>query len=313
MSRFFETLKEVSRSQLVPNEPPPNEHADGLGTSGFEKLPPIEEPDLPEIPLIAVGPVSVPAGESEVPKVDFSPEELFESIAPQRDTFSPTAVKVSLDRNEPLLPHTSDSAIIERYRRLRTKIQQQHATKPIHSLMVASPSPGEGKTVTVLNLALSFAMLPSFKVLVIDGDLRKGTVGKWLGLPDRPGLSNLIDGSAGLSDVILKSDNLPFHFMLHGTSKRPATELLTSPGLQASIRKMNLYYDLVLVDSPPVNLVADAQMLAGSCDGVLLVARAFNTSNKAFEKALQDLQPNRIVGTILNGGMRGERYHHYYK
>src|SRR5262249_33478728 len=127
-----------------------------------------------------------------------------------------------------------------------------------------------------------------------------------------PGLSNLIDGTAQMDDVVLKSDQLPFHFMLHGTSEKPAAELLTSPGLNQSIRQLSQHFDLVLIDSPPVNLMADAQTLAGSCDGILLVARAFSTTNKAFEKALTDLAPFRIVGTILNGGMRSERRQYYY-
>jgi Mrp family chromosome partitioning ATPase len=72
-------------------------------------------------------------------------------------------------------------------------------------------------------------------------------------------------------------------------------------------------YDLILVDSPPVNLLADAQLLAKHCDGILLVARAFSTTNKAFRKAMQDLVSFRIVGTVLNAGMPISAYHRYYK
>jgi capsular exopolysaccharide synthesis family protein len=200
---------------------------------------------------------------------------------------------------------------LEQYRRLRTKLQQQHEIQPIRSLLVASPGPGEGKTVTIMNMALSFGMLPSFRVLVIDGDLRKGTVGKWLGVGDIPGLSNVVDGSATLEDVVFTSKDIPLHFMTSGTSKRPSGELLTSPVLRESIRSLTEYFDLILVDSPPVNLLADAQMLAGSCDAVLLVARAFTTGSKAFEKALEDLQSYRLVGTVLNGGLPTQPYSYY--
>jgi len=68
---------------------------------------------------------------------------------------------------------------------------------------------------------------------------------------------------------------------------------------------------LVLMDSPPVNLVADAQLLAAGCDAVLLVARAFATTRKALEKAVQDLSPFRVIGTVLNRGMRADLYRHY--
>jgi capsular exopolysaccharide synthesis family protein len=296
---------------VVPNATPSSGHTDTAGTSG------LDFPVLDAAEIIASPAVERPADEPpdpELPRLDMSPEDLFDTFAaPQQNGFSGKTVRVLLDKKEPLIPHTSDRAIVERYRRLRTKIQQQSAVTPIKSLLVASPGPGEGKTVTAVNLALSFAMMSSFKVLVVDGDLRKGTIRKWFGLDNLPGLSNLIEGSASLEDIILKSDELPFHFMLSGNSKRPATELLTSPVLQSCIRQMSQHFDLVLVDSPPVNLIADAQMLAGGCDGVLLVARAFATTNKAFEKAMHDLLPFRIVGTVLNGGMRGERYHSYYK
>src|SRR5206468_661420 len=94
--------------------------------------------------------------------------------------FSGKSIKLSIDRKVPIIPHTLDNSIVEQYRRLRTKIQQQHATQPIRSLLIASPGPGDGKTLTAINLALSFAMLSDTRVLIIDGDLRKGTVGKWL-------------------------------------------------------------------------------------------------------------------------------------
>jgi capsular exopolysaccharide synthesis family protein len=201
---------------------------------------------------------------------------------------------------------------VEQYRRLRTKIQQQHAVRPIRSLLVASPGPAEGKTVTALNVAFSFAMLPSFKVLLIDGDLRKKTIATWLGTRNLPGFSNLLEGSAQPEDIVFSSAEFSIHVVLSGTSQRPSAELLHSPAMGNFIGRMTEHFDLVVVDSPPVNLIADAQMLAKSCDGVLMVARAFSTSTRAFRKALQDLQPFRIVGTVLNGAMRA-RDHRYYK
>jgi Mrp family chromosome partitioning ATPase len=77
---------------------------------------------------------------------------------------------------------------------------------------------------------------------------------------------------------------------------------------------MTEQFDLVLVDSPPANLVTDVQLLAANCDAVLLVARAFSTTRKAFEEAVHNLQPFRVIGTVLNGGTakRSYRYNEYY-
>jgi capsular exopolysaccharide synthesis family protein len=218
---------------------------------------------------------------------------------------------VVLDQAAPLIPHAIDGAVIEYYRRLRAKIIQEQERQPFRSLVVTSPAPQDGKSLTVLNLALSFGMLPGYRVLLVDGDLRKGTVGKWMGVGDHPGLNNLIEGSAELEDVVLKCDEIPFCFMVRGSAKTPPAELLHSSRLIPQLRKMTEHFSLVLIDTPPVNLVADAQQLAAGCDAVLLVARAFATTRKALQKAVQDLSTFRVIGTVLNRGMRADLYSHY--
>jgi capsular exopolysaccharide synthesis family protein len=311
MSRFFETLREVSRSQIVPAGNPEKirkegGEAEGLASFPSLDLPPLDlpSPDLPGMPE--------PERSATAPLVELRRDPLPAPRTRQQDGVAVTPVELHVDRRTPLMPHTMDLSVVEQYRKLLTKIQQQHAIQPIRSLLVASPGSGEGKTVTVVNLGLSFAMLPDFKVLVIDGDLRKGTVGKWLGTEKLAGLSNLIEGSAKPENVIFKAEDFPLYVMMAGTSEKSAAELLTSPRLGESIRRMSEHFDLVIVDSPPVNLITDAQMLANNCDAVLLVARAFKTSNKAFQKTLSELQRCRLVGTILNAGMRAKEYKRYY-
>jgi capsular exopolysaccharide synthesis family protein len=312
MSRFVETLKEASRLRQLQSELSPDNKTGGQGTTELNAVPSstVNAPPKPPQPL------EVLAQQAPVPFVTPSQPQSGVAGIPgiaEVNGFSGKSIKISVDRKVPIIPHTLDNSIVEQYRRLRTKIQQQHATKPIRSVLIASPGPGDGKTVTAINLALSFAMLSNTRVLVIDGDLRKGTVGKWLGLTNQAGFSNVIEGSARLEDVIIKSEELSLHFMLSGTSNRSSAELLNSPVLPETMRQLTEHFDLVVVDSPPVNLIADAQMLAGSCDGVLLVARAFRTTSKAFQKMLDDLLPFRIIGTILNGGMQARGYRGYYK
>ena len=306
MSRFFETLKEVSRSQLLPSEPLPDSRPEEKSAPGPDR---IQVPDLANFPVSAAALPEAPAL-TEIPLERQDRRD--RSASPEPGGFRETTIDTKLDRKIPLIPHTLDNSVVEQYRRLRTKIQQQHAKQPIHSLLVASPGQGEGKTVTTFNLALSFAMLPSTRVLIVDGDLRRGTVSKWLNVRDMPGISNVLEGSACLEDTIFKTEDLPMHFLFGGTSTKSPAELLNSAMLPQVMRRLCENFDLVLVDSPPVNLIADAQMLAGSCDGVLLVARAFKTTNKAFQKMMRDLLPFRIVGTVLNGGMRTPLYSRYY-
>ncbi len=286
MSRFYDILKEANR------HPSPIAEGDS-GRNGKTS---------PDAPAACVTPVTYAAANG-IPE----PPPVWRH-APKNGA---VAVHASLDRKARLLPHVADTVVVEHYRRLRTKLLQERENKPFRVLMVGSPNPQEGKTVTAFNLALSFAMLPACKVLLVDGDLRKGSLGKWLTVTGMPGLSDLIEGTSGMHDVILKSDELPIHFILRGNSKISAPELLNSARLKECFHEMGQEYDIVIVDTPPVSLVTDAQLLASCCDAILLVGRAFSTTCKAIEKTVQDLQPFRILGTILNGGASVKRYRRY--
>jgi protein-tyrosine kinase len=220
--------------------------------------------------------------------------------------------QILLDKRARLIPHTEDPVVTERYRMLRTKILQEREKKFFRSLVITSASPQEGKTVTVLNLALSFGALPSFRVLVVDGDMRKGTLGDWLGIDrERPGLSNLVEGSAEVDQVILRSDELPFHVIPRGNAHICD---LHSSHFEGYFRQLSAQYDLVLVDTPPVNLITDVQIMAASCDAILMIARAFSTTTNSLEEAAEKLQSFRIIGTVLNAGTprRSRKYQGYY-
>jgi hypothetical protein len=189
MSRYYDALKEADRLRSKAAENHVERESRPLGPEASELLdeaiasariaPPVLTPE-PE-------PKGTPAF-LEQDLLDLDTRRPSGSIAPK--------IPIVFDQKARLIVNAADSAVSEYYRRLRTKILQLQATKPFRSLLVVSPSPKEGKTVTVLNLGLSFAMLDSFRVLVVDGDLRKGNIGKLLGLGDRPGLTNLIEGSA---------------------------------------------------------------------------------------------------------------------
>jgi polysaccharide biosynthesis transport protein len=218
-------------------------------------------------------------------------------------SFFGNTVVAAVSARARLLPSATDPMLVEHYRRVRTKILQQREARPLRTLMVASASPQEGKTLTTLNLALSFALLPAFRVLVVEGDLRKGTIGEWLGVePGLRGFGNLIEGSATLAEAVVKADGIPLHFMMRGNSPISPAELLNAPGLHRHFHEMAARFDLVLVDSPPVNLFTDAQLIAAHADAVLLVARAFSTRAQAFERVVQELGPAKVIGAVLNAG-----------
>jgi capsular exopolysaccharide synthesis family protein len=256
---------------------------------------------------------NVPITEA-LPSQEVLPEVLEQTATsvPSRNGLLGCLVTVALNKRARILPHSVDPRLAEHYRIIRTNILQQQSKNPFKSLLVASPDPQDGKTLTLLNLALTFAMVPSFRVLVVDGDLRKGNLGATLGLGDSVGFSNFIEGRAKLDEVILKSETLPINFMLHGNAKLAPAELLQSPLLGKQIRKLTEHFDLVLIDSPPATMFADTKLLASVCDGVLLVTRAFSTTGKVLKQVYDDLQQFRIIGTVLNGVVEPGSYGRYH-
>ena len=297
MSRFYKALKEASRLQPDSNPIPfaAETSVSGGNASAFveagvaDPAPVLENLELPG-------------------RLSSQLKSTSEALKTAAAALFGSRTDIVLDQKARLIPHAIDGIVVEHYRRLRTKLLQHHSEHPFKTLLVTSPGPQEGKTVTALNLALSFAMLPNFKVLVVDGDLRRGSLGQWIQVEEHAGLSDLVEGTAALEDVVLKSDDLAAHFMVRGNSKMAPAELLQSPKLGTHFQRMAEHFDLVIVDSPPVNLVTDAQLLAAQCDAVLLIARAYSTTRKSLEGAVRDLSPFRLVGTVLNGGSRAQLY-----
>lgn len=306
MSRVFDAQQEAARrrgANGVPGEAVWRE----LGIS------PTAVPRVEKDGTAAIGASEAPAAVTtgEVLEVLPATPDL-DGTMPPPISLAGTSAKIVLDKKARLIPHTTDPTVVERYRMLRTKILQEREKKFFRSLVITSANPQEGKTVTVLNLAFSFAALPSFKVLVIDGDMRKGTLGDWLGIDsDHPGLSNLIEGSAQLEQVLLKSEELSMHVIPRGNAH--ICDLQPSQ-FNAYFRHLAEQFDLVLVDTPPVNLITDAQIMAASCDAILLIARAFSTTSRGLEEAVDKLQSFRLIGAVLNAGTQrsSHKYHGYY-
>jgi protein-tyrosine kinase len=307
MSRVFVAMQEAARARGADEAPVEAVWTEmGIRSTG---APPVQ---TAATEVSTTPPALVPAPDAGADAVAVPPAAGLVVAIPTEVSPPGTTAKIVLDKKARLLPNTPDRLVLERYRMLRTKILQEREKKPFRTLVITSAGPQEGKTVTTLNLALSFASLPSFKILLIDGDMRRGTLGDWLGIDrDRPGLSNLIEGSAPLEEILLKSEELSLHVIPSGNAQ---VSDLESSQFSRHFRNLAEQFDLVLVDTPPVNLVTDVQMIAESCDAVLLIARAFSTSTKSLEEAVDKLQPYRLIGTVLNGGttQRSRKYNGYY-
>ena len=206
----------------------------------------------------------------------------------------------------------------EQYRTLRTQLFHAAEKKPAQVVVVSSALAGEGKTATVLNLAMAIAQSKEKRVLVIDGDLRRPNVAAYLGIHpgsgSNSGLTGVLEGKCEPLDAVVCLDALELYVMpVTGESSNP-TELLSSERLALMIEEMREYFDFILVDSPPVMPFADARLLANHSDAVALVVRAGMAPYETVEKAIDVLPPGRILGVVLNSAehLSGADYYDYY-
>ncbi len=202
----------------------------------------------------------------------------------------------------------------EQYRTLRTQLFHAAEKKPTQVVVVTSALAGEGKTSTMLNLALAIAQSKEKRVLVIDGDLRRSNVGSYLGIRPNSGLASVLEGKCEPLDAVVCLDAQELYVMpVTGESSNP-TELLSSERLEMMIEEMREYFDFILVDSPPVMPFADARLLANHSDAVVLVVRAGMAPYETVEKAIDVLPPGRILGVVLNSAehLSGADYYDYY-
>ncbi len=218
---------------------------------------------------------------------------------------------------------------VEQFRSLRSRMFEFRDLNKLKSILVSSGLPQEGKSFITANLAISFAKHKASRVLLIDGDMRRSSLHKMLGAPNDLGLSDYLGGKATLVEVMQRAaigdQPLPpglasLIFISGGTEAEMAADLSGNHRFDQLIATLSPHFDWIVVDSSPVNLVADGVNLARSCDGVLLIARGGTTKYETAQRALLELKASRILGFVLNaikrplvtGGYYGyDRYDSY--
>ena len=208
----------------------------------------------------------------------------------------------------------SKSPVSESYRSLWTNIQFANLDKPVKTLLSTSPGPGEGKSLTTANLALTIAQTGS-KVLIVDADLRRPTVHRLFGCRKAPGLSELLSGDLdNLGDFVKNTfaDNL--HILTCGNPPPNPVGILGSEKMKQLIEMAKAQFDVVLFDSPPLIAMADASILASELDTVLLVLQAGKTKRQVANQAKEMLERLNIniFGVVLNNVDYSRRYGYYY-
>jgi succinoglycan biosynthesis transport protein ExoP len=216
-------------------------------------------------------------------------------------------------------PQNEESVVAEAYRSLRTNIVFSSPDKAIQTLLITSSGPGEGKSLTMANTALSFAQQGE-PTLVIDTDLRRPVNHHLFGFDRGPGFGELFAGTNTIDEVCREIPGTNLKVMTAGAYMPNPAELLGSKKMDHFLEELKKRYRYILFDTPPVIAVTDAAILATKLDGVVLVIRANKTSLAVSSRTLQALRNvnARVLGCILNdvditkGYSSYGYYKHYY-
>ena len=200
----------------------------------------------------------------------------------------------------------------EQFRTLRSRLYRIRESQPLQTILISSAIPAEGKTMVSTNLAYALVRQRGCRVLLIDADLRSPRVHTLLGAPAAPGLADYLQGTASEFKVAQRNSEEGLCFIPAGNHVTHPSELISSDRMKHFLDRVKPAFDWIIIDSPPALPVADASVLGGLADGVLLVVRANSTPSEASQKACKELRDAHIIGVVLNTAEESSEYNSYY-
>lgn len=213
-----------------------------------------------------------------------------------------------------ILNKNSSFAAQEAYKSLRTSVRFALRSSGCKRISMTSAMANEGKSITMLNLAISVAM-DGQKVLLIDADLRRPSQARMLVEKATPGLSNVLAGMVSAEEAIRPELYPNLDMLFSGDVPPNPSELLGSEKMRELIEEMSQKYDYILVDTPPINLVSDAAIVTNLLDGVLLLVRQGKSRRDELKRAISNLELTGItpMGIVFNGvELREGKDYSYY-
>jgi capsular exopolysaccharide synthesis family protein len=200
---------------------------------------------------------------------------------------------------------------MEEFRTLRTRLNHMKTLQPIHTVVVTSPSPAEGKSLSATNLALAEAHLANNVTLLADFDFRRPIVHSLFQTTRSPGITDYLLGKVPLHQALRKIAGTNLYIMPAGEAVINPLELLNLREVKTLLDRLPTLFNWVILDSPPLLFAADANLLSTLCHGTLLVVRIGHTTIDSVTRAMQSLCNNNVLGIVVNGARRGELYSKY--
>jgi capsular exopolysaccharide synthesis family protein len=240
-------------------------------------------------------PVAPPPPDAVVPDLAPGP-------APSVFTDAPSQRRIKFgaaDRDRLVVGENLDPAVVEQYRHLAAAFHQAQKVSGVRTVTVTSALPSEGKTLTATNLALTLSESYRRRVLLIDADLRRPRMREMFGLPVSAGLTDALTSARG--------DRLPVHHITSnlwvlaaGRMVPDPMSLLVSPSMKQLLEEARESFDWVIVDTPPIAILPDANLLSAMIDTALLVVSARSTPYPMVQRAVEAIGAQRILGVVLN-------------
>jgi protein-tyrosine kinase len=237
------------------------------------------------------------------PAAAYELKELLEKI--EVIPFTPSPDASLLDANHP------NETPGEEFRSLRTRLNHMQSLQPIHSLVVTSASPAEGKSFTAANLALAQSHLEGNLTLLADFDFRRPVVHNLFQVPRSPGVTDYLRGKAELHEIIKRIEGSNLCIMPAGEAVLNPLELLNLPEVKVLVDRLPSLFNWVILDTPPLLFAADANLMSTLCHGLLLVVRMGVTTIDSVTRAIGSLCQNNMLGVVVNGANKGELYSKY--
>ncbi len=328
MSRVHDALRKAAEEKAAALPPPPSRPTPTVRAKALADEParPVDQPFAPGQPSSQEQPFS-----GSPASAGFAPSDLPDPAAPDQPSASVVLADAALDierleefiQRVPVVPFTpaADALLVnpakpkdapaEEFRSLRTRLNHLQRSQPLHTLVVTSASPGEGKSFTACNLAMSQAQLSGKRILLADFDFRRPSIDKIFGVPPVPGITDFLLGKARIHDLIRRVEGTNLFIITAGESVPNPLELLNLPQCGTLIEALRDHFDWVILDSPPLLFAADGNLLSTMADGTVLVVRIGATTYDSVARAVQSLCENNVLGIVVNGAHRGELYSRY--
>ncbi len=287
MSRVHDALRRAeeggpSSGESIPTPPPPQE-------------PPRRIPDL--MPVNGSLQTSLPPV-----RLNLHPGMLADV---QMLPFKPAPESHLLDLNN------SHDTPAEEFRTLRTRLNHLQTLQPLHTVVVTSPSPAEGKSFTAVNLALAQSHLAESSVLLADFDLRRPIMHNLFQIDRSPGLSDYLTGQCSFPQALRRLEGMNLYLLPAGSPVRNPLELLNMRQAKILFEELPRTFNWAIFDTPPLLFSADANLLATLADGTILVVKIGSTTFDNVTRAMQSLCENNVLGIVANGARASELYSKY--